>query len=89
MLSRVSYSTIAYFTIASNAQRLPGSLANAGNLALVCSLAEADTADAVVAQVSMGTTADLAAIIAAGHKLGFPLLLENHSFSCHFFFLPD
>ena len=39
---------------------------DAGDLALVCQLTEADTADAVVAQIRMGTAADLAAVVSAG-----------------------
>ena len=57
---------------------LPGSLANSGDLALICQLAEADAADAVVTQVSVGAAADLAAIVLAGGELGRSLLLENH-----------
>ena len=54
---------------------LPGSLLNTGDLALVSQLSEADTADAVVSQVCVGSAADLAAIVAAGRELGLSLLL--------------
>ena len=47
---------------------LPGSLAHAGDFALVGQLAEADTADAVVAQVRVGAAADLAAVVACGWR---------------------
>ena len=46
-----------------------GSLANAGDLALVGQLAEADTADAVVTQISVGAAADLAAVVARVENL--------------------
>ena len=55
-----------------------GSLAHTGDLALISQLAEADTADAVVAQVGMGTTADLAAVVLAGRELSRSLLLKDH-----------
>ena len=45
---------------------LPRCLSHAGDLALVGQLTEADTADAVVTQVGMGTAADLAAVVVAG-----------------------
>ena len=57
---------------------LPGSFADAGDLALIRQLTEADTADAVVAQVGVGTAADLAAVILPAGELGLALLLENH-----------
>ncbi len=66
---------------------LPAGLLNTGNLALVSQLAEADTAYAEVTQISMGSAADLAAVVAAGGELVSSLLLENHCFSCHFVFL--
>jgi len=58
--------------------KLPAGLLNAGNLALICQLAEANTADAVVAQVGMGTAADLAAVVLTGGVLGGLLLLDLH-----------
>ena len=63
--------------------KLPGSLLNAGDLALVREVPEADTADAVVTQVGVGAAADLAAVVAAGGELGLTLLLEYHRFLCH------
>ena len=62
---------------------LPRCLSDTGDLALIGQLAEADTADAVVTQIGMGTAADLAAVVVAGGELGFFLLLENHCFSSH------
>ena len=62
---------------------LEGSLANAGDLALVGQLAEADTADAVVTQIGMRAAADLAAVVAAGGELVSSLLLQDHCFSSH------
>ena len=56
---------------------------DAGDLALISQLTEADTADAVIAQVGVGAAADLAAIILAGGELRRSLLLENHGFLCH------
>ena len=51
---------------------LPGSFFHARNLSLVGQLPEADTADAVVPEVSVGTAADFAAVIAAAGELGLP-----------------
>ena len=62
---------------------LEARLSHAGDLALVRQLTEADTADAVVAQVSMGTAADLAAIVRTGGELRLALLLEDHRFLSH------
>ena len=45
---------------------LPGSFLHTGDLALIGQLPEANTADAVVPQVSVGTAAQLAAVVAAG-----------------------
>ena len=42
---------------------LERSLTDAGDLALVGQLAEADTADAVVTQIGVGAAADLAAVV--------------------------
>ena len=44
-------------------------LADAGDLALVSQLAEADTADAIVTQISVGTAAQLAAVVLTGGEL--------------------
>ena len=63
---------------------LPGGLLHAGDLALVSQLTEADTADAVVAQVGVGTAADLAAVVSAGGELGLLLLLQDHRLLSHF-----
>ena len=63
--------------------RLPASLADTGNLALVGQLTEADTANAVVPQVSVGSAADLAAVVAAGRELGLCLLLQDHRLLGH------
>ena len=49
---------------------LPACLLNARNLALVGELSEANTANAVVAQIRMGSAADLAAVIVASRELG-------------------
>jgi hypothetical protein len=54
---------------------LPGCLADTGDLTLIGQLSEADTAYAVISQVSVGSAADLAAVVAAGGELGFSLLL--------------
>jgi len=45
---------------------LPRSFANAGDLAFIGEVAEAYTADAVVTQICVRTTAYFAAVIAAG-----------------------
>jgi len=44
---------------------LPGCLSHAGNLTLVSEFTEADTADTVLAEISMGATADLATVVFA------------------------
>jgi len=62
---------------------LPRCLLDAGDLALVSQLAEADTADTVVTQVSVRTAAQLAAVVAAGGELGLLLLLQDHRFLSH------
>ena len=67
---------------------LPRSLLDAGDLALVSQLTEADTADAVVAQVSVGAATDLAAVVAAAGELRLSLLLQNHRLLSHNFSLP-
>ena len=64
-----------------------GGLPHAGDLALVGQFPEADTADAVVTQIGVGAAAQLAAVVSPGGELGSPLLLENHGFLCHRFFL--
>ena len=63
---------------------LERSLAHTGDLALVSQLTEADTADAVVPEVSMGTTAQLAAVVLAGGELGRTSLLDLHRSLCHY-----
>ena len=68
----------------STAERdLPGSLLDAGDLTLVRQLTEADTADAVIAEVGVGTAADLAAVVAAAGELGLALSLQDHRFLSH------
>lgn len=59
-------------------KRLPRSLANAGNLALISQLAEANSAYAVVAEIGVRTATDLAAIVLAGGELGRTSLLDLH-----------
>ena len=79
-----------YFVYSKELQRsmaekdLERGFADAGDLALVRQLAEADTADAVVTQIGVGTAADLAAVVLAGGELSRSLLLENHRFLSHF-----
>ena len=70
------------------AKDLEGGFADAGDLALVRQLAEADTAYAVVTQIGVGTAADLAAVVLAGGELSRSLLLENHRFLSHFTYPP-
>ena len=62
---------------------LPACLLDAGDLALIGQLTEADTANAVVTKISMGSAADLAAVVAAGGELVSSLLLQDHCFSSH------
>src|SRR5699024_12846353 len=63
---------------------LPGSLLDARDLALVGQLAEAHTADAVLAQHRVGPAADAAAGVCAGGELCRAGLLELHRQLCHF-----
>ena len=62
---------------------LEGCLPHAGDLALIGQLTEADTADAVVPEVSMRAAAQLAAVILAGGELGRTGLLDLHRSLCH------
>ena len=57
---------------------LPARLANAGNLALVGQLTEADAADAVLAEVGVRPSANLAAVILPARKLLRSALLNLH-----------
>ena len=57
---------------------LPACFLYARDLALVSELTEADTADAVLAEISVGTAADLATVVLSGGELLLSLLLENH-----------
>ena len=57
---------------------LPGCLSYSGNLALICELAEADTANSVLTEVGVRSTADLASVVSSGGVLRLLLLLENH-----------
>ena len=43
--------------------QLPTCFLNAGNLTCVCQLSEADTANTVLAKISMGSSADLTSVI--------------------------
>ena len=63
---------------------LERSLTHAGDLALVRQLAEADTADAVVPEIGMGTASQLAAVVLAGGELGRTGLLDLHRSLCHY-----
>ena len=67
---------------------LPAGLADTGDLTLVGQLPEADTAYAVIAQVSMGSAADLAAVIAAAGELRLSLLLQDHRLFSHLLIPP-
>ena len=62
---------------------LPACLSNAGDLALVSKLSEADTADTVLTHIRMRTAAELAAGVLSGGILLLFLLLKYHSFLCH------
>ena len=54
---------------------LPACLLYAGDFALVSQLSEADTANAVIAEIGVGTAAYFAAVIAASRELRLCLLL--------------
>ena len=62
---------------------LPAGLPDPGDLTLVGQLTEADTADAVIPEIGMGPTANLAAVVAAAGVFGLGLLLQDHSFFRH------
>ena len=62
---------------------LPASFLNAGNLTLVSELAEADTADAEFAEVTVRSTANLAAVVFSGGILLLSLLFNFHRSLCH------
>ena len=64
-------------------ENLEAGFADAGDLALISQFAEADTADAVVAQIGVRTTADLAAVVLTGGELSRSLLLQDHGFLSH------
>ena len=55
---------------------LPACLADAGDFSLIGHLAEADAADAILAEHGVGTAADTAAGIGPGRELGFTGLLD-------------
>ena len=57
---------------------LPRCLSYTRNLALVSKLAEADTANSVLTEVGVRSTADFASVVSSGGVLGLFLLLENH-----------
>ena len=63
---------------------LPAGFSYARDLTLVGQVTEADTADAIVSQVSMRTAADLAAVVLTGGELGGLLLLQDHRFFSHY-----
>ena len=63
---------------------LPGCLLYTGDLTGVSALTEADTADTVLADVSVGAAADLAAVVFSRGELLLLLLLVDHGFLCHF-----
>lgn len=62
---------------------LPGCFSNSGDLALVCQLAEANAAYAVVTQISVRTAANLAAVILTAGKLCGTSLLDFHRCLSH------
>ena len=62
---------------------LPAGFSNARDLALVSQLAEADTADTEITQVSVRTAADLAAVVLTSRELRSLLLLEYHCLLSH------
>ena len=57
---------------------LEACLAYAGDLSLIGKFAEADTADAVIAEIRMRTTADLAAVVSASGEFSRSLLFKDH-----------
>ena len=57
---------------------LPACLLYARNFALVSEVTEANTADSELTEICVGTTTDLASVVAAGGELRLCLLLQNH-----------
>ena len=66
---------------------LPARLFHARNLALVSQLAEANTANAILSQISVRSAADFAPVIRLRAVFRSFLLFQNHCFSCHFAYL--
>jgi len=64
---------------------LPGRLCNAWNLALQRQRAEAQAAEAELAQIRPRTSANLAAVMLPGRKLGFLVRLGDTRCPCHCF----
>ena len=58
--------------------QLPGCLSYAGNLTTISEFTEADTANSVLTEVGVRSTADLASVVSASRKLGSLLLLKYH-----------
>jgi hypothetical protein len=58
--------------------QLPACFLNAGDLTCVSQLSEADTANAVLAKISMGSSADLTSVIGSGGILCGASLLDFH-----------
>ena len=54
---------------------LPRCFSDAGDLAFISQIAEANPADAVISQVSVRSAADFAAVVFPGGELGLLLLL--------------
>ncbi len=57
---------------------LPACLLHARDLTLISKLSEADSADAELAHIRMGSAADLASVVGASGKFRRSLLLSYH-----------
>src|SRR5690348_15238362 len=78
---RVSMSPIGSLVIASS----PARLRHSGNHSLVGQLAQADAADAELAEIAARPPAPVAAVIAARRILRAPCLLDPQCLFCHTF----
>ena len=67
----------------SDQTELPAGFLYTGDLALVSKLAEADTANAEFAEITVRSAANLAAVVFSGGEFLISLLLNFHGSLCH------
>ena len=68
------------------AKILPACFLDAGDLSLVSKLSKTDSANSVLTEVSMGSSAKLASVVSSCGKLCRTLLLLNHCCFSHLYF---